>query len=150
MKTIKAYKLNPEAKLPTRNHEFDCGLDLYSLYDYFIPVGEKRNIETGIALLVEPGFLGKIEDRSSMANKGLRTGAGIVDPGYSGDISVVLHNLSANTEREPILHLEGYRIRKGDKVGQIVIIPVELPFVVEVNEIWNSNRSNKGFGSSGR
>lgn len=149
MNKIRVFKLNKDAKVPTRNVETDAGLDLYALEDVFIPVGETRVIPTGVAMEVPSGYVGKIEDRSSLASKGLRTGAGVVDCGYSGQVGVVIHNFSANLIREPVLFQTGYQVKAGDKVAQFLLYRIETPEVDMVSELWSSNRGAKGFGSSG-
>lgn len=146
MKNIKVYKLNSEATLPTRNKSADAGLDLYSLEDILIKVGTTVVVKTGVAINIPEGYMGKIEDRSSMAAKGLRTGGGVVDAGYSGDVSVVLHNFSGSN----VTMFDGlYQIRRGDKIAQMVIHKVETPQVEEVDRLWSSERGLYGFGSSG-
>ncbi len=150
MKQIDVFKLTPEAKLPTRNLATDGGLDIYASVDMFIPTGETRVIETGIAMRVPVGFIGKVEDRSSMARNGLRTGGGVVDTGYSGQLSIVLHNLSNKSSRDSILLRSGYQVKAGDKVAQLILVQVETPVVNEVSNLWESERGSNAFGSSGR
>lgn len=155
MNKIKVFKLNENATVPTRTKETDAGLDIYALKDVFIPLGNTALIPTGIAIKIEPGYIGKIEDRSSMAIKGLRTGAGVVDAGYSGEVGIVLHNFNAVNSLAPHgdypnhFEVSGYQIKKGDKIAQIVIYAVETPEVEVVNELWTSDRGANGFGSSG-
>src|SRR5271165_4363911 len=116
MKHIQAYKLDPKAVLPTRTHETDAGLDIYALNDVFIPLGESRRITTGIALEILPGYVGKLEGRSSMNLKGLITAGGVIDAGYSGSIDVTLHNFSARGD-SPFDCLSGYDVKAGEKVA---------------------------------
>ncbi len=147
---MKVKKLNKEAILPTRNNKSDCGLDLYALYDVFIPVNTTTIVDTGIAIQIPENHIGKIEDRSSMATKGLRTGGGIIDPGYSGSVGVIVHNLNNRSYSDPVLHYFGYRIKKGDKIAQLVVSKVELLELQEVQDFSSSDRGNNGYGSSGR
>lgn len=157
LEKINVYKFFDDAIIPTRSKPTDCGLDLYALEDVFIPVGETRKVKTGIALDIPVGHIGKIEDRSGMAAKGLRTGGGVVDPGYNGDVTVVLHNLN-NNDADDETKLDrivtrfqfGYQIYKGDKIAQMVIYKVDTPALQEVGELWNSERGNNGFNSTGR
>ena len=145
---LKVKKLNSEALLPTRNKPTDAGLDLYALEDTFIPLGETRTIDTGVAFETPVGFVTKIEDRSSLASKGLRTGAGVIDSGYTGPIKVVIHNL---TNKDGSMNMvRGYIVHKGDKIAQALVYKVETPMVTEVSELASSDRNEKGFGSSGR
>jgi dUTP pyrophosphatase len=84
--------LHPEAKQPTRAHEFDAGNDLYALEDVTIYPGCIGKIRTGVAVSIPQNMQGIIKDRSSMGSKGLHVFSGVIDHGYTGEISVVLHN----------------------------------------------------------
>lgn len=155
---IEVFKLDPKAILPTRHNPTDAAIDLYSLQDVDIYVGESKVIKTGIAIKIDKGFVGKIEDRSGLASKGLRTGGGVIDAGYNGDVSIVMHNFSARNDfnvKTTIGYISEeiktfYRINKGDKIAQLLIYKVETGPVWEVKELWNSDRGEKGFGSSGK
>ena len=150
--TLEAFKLDQEATIPTRAHATDAGIDIHASESVLIPVQSTVVVKTGIAINIPSGFVGKVEDRSSMAVKGLRTGAGIIDAGYSGEIGIVMHNLT----NDDIIEFDeklgyfqmGYRILKGQKIAQLLIYKVETPQIVEVKELWNSERKDKGFGSS--
>lgn len=148
MLKLEVFKLDKEATLPTRATLTDAGVDLYSLTEAFIPVGKTVRVSTGVAMRIAPGFVGKVEDRSSMGAKGIRTGAGVIDAGYSGEVSVVLHNLNnTEVEREGV---KGYFVSKGDKIAQVMILAVSTPEIVEADRLWISERGVKGWGSSGR
>lgn len=147
MESVKVFKLSPLAKIPTRANPTDAGLDLYAVETTFIGTEKTVIVKTGIALNIPEGFIGKIEDRSSLASKGLRTGAGVIDAGYTGEVGVVLHNLN-NTDAASH-HGRGYLIEKGQKIAQVVIYKVETPKVEQVSELWSSDRGSGGFGSSG-
>jgi dUTP pyrophosphatase len=148
MKTLEVYKLDPEAKVPTRNLSTDAGLDLYALEDVFVLKNRTALVKTGIAVNIPSGYVGKVEDRSSMALKGLRVGGGIIDTGYSGDVSVILHNLNNDTEHN-FYGYDGVQVRKGQKIAQLLLIKVETPEVKVVENLWESERGAKGYGSSG-
>lgn len=150
MKTIQVLLRDERAIAPSRNKSTDAGLDLYSIEDKFIEIGTTAVIRTGISVNVPEGMVGKIEDRSSLAAKGLRTGAGVIDTGYSGEVGVVLHNLTSQLTSDPVLHRKGYQIRKGDKIAQLLVYNVETPTVEVVGNSWESERGAGGFGSSGR
>jgi dUTP pyrophosphatase len=165
-KTLKVKKLNPNAKLPTKANKTDAGFDLYSLEDIDIPslfyiliqyiqcnvfsnlIGYRANIsdvfstkiKTGISLEIPEGYYGLILDRSSMGSKLLKTLGGVIDCGYRGDVTVCLMNLS----------FFSYRVKTGDKIAQIVINKVEFDDIEEVKELAESERGEKGFGSSGQ
>jgi dUTP pyrophosphatase len=97
-------------------------------------------VSTGICIALQPGTVGLIQDRSSMAKKGIKTAGGVIDAGYRGEIKVILWNLS----EEPIT------IEKGNKVAQILVLPVFLPVIQEVPTIeQTTTRGIHGFGSTG-
>ena len=150
MKSIQVYLIDQNAIVPTRNKITDAGLDLYALEDRFIELNGSAIIRTGISIEIPKGMVGKIEDRSGLASKGLRTGGGVIDSGYNGEIGVVLHNLSSQLASEPVLFRRGYQVRRGDKIAQLLVYPVETPNVEVVSTVWNSERGSNGFGSSGR
>lgn len=149
--TVLPVSLNNEfGKTPTRNNPFDAGLDLYAAEDVFIEAGATKVIKTGISVDVLPGYVGKIEDRSSMAAKGLRTGGGVIDSGYKGEVGVVIHNINNSSEEDPVLWRKGYKIKRGDKIAQLLVYKVELLTPIVVNSLGTSSRGSAGFGSSGR
>ena len=133
-------KLSPEATLPTRAHHDDAGLDLYCLEDIVLPVQEGKVTRTGIAMAIPAGHVGLVADRSSMAKRGVKTAGGVIDAGYRGEIHVVLRNIS----------LEEIRISRGERIAQILIIPIATPAVQEVTSLDETMRGSKGFGSSGK
>ena len=139
MKEIRIKLIETEATLPTRAHPGDAGLDLYALEGFTVGPGLGLRARTGVALEIEPGWVGMIADRSSLASKGLKTAGGIIDAGYRGEVQVVLWNLS----REPIT------VKAGDRMAQLLLIPVGLAEVRKVSELSDSSRGAGGFGSSG-
>lgn len=147
MENVKFFKLSPLAKPPTRANQTDAGLDLYAVETTFIGVGKTVVVKTGIAIKVPEGFVGKVEDRSSLASKGLRTGAGVIDAGYTGEVGVVIHNM--NNADASDHHGRGFLIEKGQKIAQMLLYKVETPEVEEADELWTSERGSNGFGSSG-
>jgi dUTP pyrophosphatase len=150
MKTVQVFLRDENATPPTRNKHTDAGLDLYAAEDRFIELGSTAVIKTSISINVPEGYVGKIEDRSGLASKGLRTGAGVVDCGYTGEVGVVLHNLTSQLAADPILFRKGYQVRRGDKIAQLLLYRVDTPTVEVVGNLWESERGAAGFGSSGR
>ena len=88
---------------------------------------------------IPAGFVGLIRDRSSMGKRGITTLAGVVDAGYRGEVLVMLHNLNE----------ESIEFEAGSKIAQMLILPVSTAPVVEVEELADSDRGERGFGSSG-
>jgi dUTP pyrophosphatase len=139
MKTLHIQKMDPAAKVPTRAYEHDAGLDLFSLERHTLAPGEGRIFKTGIAIEIDPGFVGLIWDRSSMGKRGIKTLGGVIDSGYRGEVGVILWNLS----REP------QEIQAGDKIAQLLIQRIET---IDWNEVDNLDGEDRGggFGHSGR
>ncbi len=137
---LQVLKLNTNAKLPTRAHPGDAGIDLYSLTDGILVPNAPIKIQTGIAMSIPHGFAGMICDRSSMGAKGIRVLGGIVDSEYRGEVQVLLINLGTAE----------LAIKKGDKIAQMLVLPVNLCTVSEVSSLSDTARSDSGFGSSGR
>lgn len=146
--TVEILKLSNSATVPSSAHLSDVGLDLYSDEDVFIKTGDTAIVKTGVALGLPFGFYGKIEDRSSMASMGLRTGGGVVDAGYNGEIKVIIHNL--NNTNDSTYRGQGYQIKKGQRIAQLVVQPVIPVRLTEVENLQSSERGTNGFGSSGR
>ena len=139
-KEIEFKKINPAAILPTRAHEGDAGLDLYSDEALTLQPGEGRVVKTGISMALESGFVGMIADRSSMGKRGIKVTGGIIDAGYRGEIGVILWNWSKDK----------VEFQTGDRIAQLLIIPVATPTPILREEIRETSRGSGGFGSSGR
>ena len=138
---IKVKRLNAEARLPSYAHLGDVGLDMYSLEDYELKVGERKIFPVGFALEFPEGYVAIVKDKSSLPkNGGLHTMGGVFDAGYRGEYNVQLINLG----QEP------YQIKKGDKLAQLVIYPIAIAELEEVAELSESNRGVGNFGSTGR
>jgi dUTP pyrophosphatase len=137
--SLQIMRLSPEATLPTRAHVDDAGLDIYGMEDIILAPGQGRLAKTGIALAIPSGFVGLVTDRSSMGKKGIKTAGGIIDAGYRGEIGVILWNISG----------EEIRIGRGERIAQLLVIPIATPAVQEVSSLDQTARGAKGFGSSG-
>lgn len=140
MNSLSIKKLDPEATLPTRAHHDDAGLDLYGLEDKTVAPGEGMMLRTGVAVAVPMGHVGLISDRSSLAKRGLKTAGGVIDAGYRGELGVLAWNLSNG----PIA------IRRGDRIAQLLIVPIATPAPEEVEDLGDTKRGVGGFGSTGR
>jgi dUTP pyrophosphatase len=140
MKILKIQRLDPAARIPVRAHAHDAGLDLFALERHSLAPGEGRIFKTGIAIEIDPGFVGLVWDRSSMGKRGIKTMGGVIDSGYRGEVGVILWNIS--TESQEIL--------AGDKIAQLLIQPVSAPEVREVELLSGSERGTGGFGSTGK
>lgn len=136
---LKVKKLNTQAQLPTRAHADDAGLDLYSVDSYELSPHQAVKVSTGIAVEIPEGCFGLVADRSSMGSKGVTCLGGVVDAGYRGEVHVILINLT-NT---PI------SIQSGNKIAQLLILPVPQIKIVEAFELNETQRQGRGFGSTG-
>jgi len=148
---IKFKRLSPNAILPTRAHPTDAGLDLYAVADStwwrpeycFLHAGRHVVISTGWAIEIPVGYDGQIRPRSGLALKHgvtVLNAPGTIDSSYRGEIKVVLVNHSCDT----------FCVDLGAKIAQLVIAKVELPSVVEADELSTTERDAAGFGSTGR
>ena len=136
---LKVKKLSPSAMLPTVAHPGeDIGYDLYSAEDITLPARGAAGVHTGVAIEFVPAAGGIVKTRSGMAKKRLMCNAGVIDAGYRGEIIVLMENLAD----------EPYRIRKGDKIAQLLEHPFLAGEVAE-EDLSEASRGAKGFGSSG-
>lgn len=138
--TIKLKKLS-DVKMPTKEHNSDAGIDLYSAETVILKSGDIKKIKTGISVSIPVGYAGLIWDKSGLSmNNGLKTLGGVVDSGYRGEILVGIVNLSS----------ESYTIEKNHKVAQMLIQKIEDINIEEVDKLDTTDREEKGFGSSGK
>ena len=143
---IKVKRLSPEAQLPSYAHPGDFGdlaADLYSAEAITLEPahqpGSTRPVSTGVALEFPSSHGALVEDRSGLASRGVTTLAGVIDPGYRGEIKVVLTNLNG--------HAVG--IRPGDRIAQLRIVQRITASFEEVDELAEAARGERGFGSTG-
>lgn len=136
-------RLDPSLPLPSYAVAGDAGMDLRSAVDVVLKPGERCRIPTGIAVAIPDGYAGFVQPRSGLAARtglGFVNSPGLIDSGYRGEIQVVAINLDG---QDPI------DIRRGDKIAQLVILPVPRATLVEVEELPVSDRGAGGFGSTG-
>jgi dUTP pyrophosphatase len=135
-------RLHDGATLPTRAYEHDAGLDLAACERVALGPGERALVGTGLTVAIPPGHAGFVQPRSGLAARHgitvLNT-PGLVDSGYRGELKVVL----LNTDRA-----EPFVVEPGMRIAQLVVVPVALPEPREVAELPDSERGEKGFGSS--
>jgi len=136
-------RLTETAKLPDKANLFDAGLDLYCDEKEVVRLapGERKLFSTGIAMAIPKGFVGLIWPRSGHAvKKGLDTMAGVIDAPYRGEVKVLLINHSSDYQY----------YSPADKIAQIIIQPVPDFTAIEVENLDETSRGDKGFGSSGQ
>lgn len=129
-------KLHDDAVIPERSNTGDAGLDLVTIDAATIqPRGGSAKLRTGLAFQIPHGFAGFIWPRSKLSVKYKQLVlAGVVDSGYRGEVMISVINQGNNV----------MEIRKGDRVAQMVIQPVSLLNVVEVDELDDTERGGKG------
>jgi len=142
---LRVKRLEPEARLPQVAHPGeDLGYDLFALDSVTLNPRATIRVRTGIAVEARNPQTGAplgllVRDRSSMAARGLATTGGVIDAGYRGEILVLMTNLG-----ETVVEL-----KSGDKIAQMVPVPVLTGPVEDVESLEASSRADKGFGSSG-
>lgn len=133
-------KLETNAIMPTRAHSTDAGLDLYSPYNQEIHPRSSVVFDTGVHIELPKGTAGLLVSKSGLSAKFNLMSSGLIDEGYTGSIRVQLYNHSDHM----------YNVKRGDKISQLVVIPILTPDLELVDELESTERGDKGFGSSGR
>jgi dUTP pyrophosphatase len=136
-------RLDPDLPLPTYAHPGDAGADLVTAQDVELAPGERAMVPTGVAIALPDGYAAFVHPRSGLAHRfgvGVVNSPGTVDAGYRGEIKVLLvnHDRSATV-----------RLRRGDRIAQLVVQRVEHVRFVEVPELPVSARGTGGYGSTG-
>lgn len=133
-------RLSPRALRPLRSYPDDAGLDLYVIEDVDIGPGEFIDLDTGWAIKIADEYWGAIKARSStFFRRGLFVHEGTIDAGYTGKLSVLVHNPS-NVVKQ---------LSTGDRIAQLVIMPLIIHSMEIVEELPHTMRGSEGFGSTG-
>ena len=135
-------RLRAGAVLPQRAYAGDAGLDLASCEQVELAPGERASVATGLAVAIPQGYAGFVQPRSGLAAEhgiSIVNTPGLVDSGYRGEIRVVL----LNTDRE-----RPFVVDPGTRIAQLVVLPVPDVELLEVDELPESERGVRGFGSS--
>jgi dUTP pyrophosphatase len=140
MSKVKFKKIHQDGILPKYALSNDTGMDIFTCEDVILEPQKVTKVKTGIAIETERPIAYFIKDKSSVASKGVISLGGVFDAGYQGEIISIMFNLT----NEPVT------FTKGQKISQIVFINIEQPEVVEVESFEKSERSEKGFGSTGK
>ena len=131
--------LDEGAKLPTRAHEWDAGYDLYARESVTIGKGQAHPFDTGVHVQIPAGYVGFVKSKSGLNMVGIQS-EGVIDAGYTGSICVKLYNHGQRA----------VRIHEGQKISQLVILPIITPELVVVDHLEETERGNGGFGSTGK
>jgi dUTP pyrophosphatase len=141
---LRVTKLVDGATLPSRAHAGDAGLDLYACELAHIGPGERWSVGTGVAVEIPDAHGGLVLPRSGLARDhgiSLVNSPGLIDSGYRGELRVLLLN------NDPA---ETFRVAVGDRIAQLLIVPIAIAEPVEAQALADSARGDGGFGSSGR
>lgn len=133
-------RLDEGAYLPQRAHETDAGLDLRTPVDAYVRAGGSTVIDSGVHIQLPPGTVGMLKSKSGLNVKDGIVSEGVIDEGYTGSITVKLYNHGT----------EAKQFARGDKITQLVVLPVLYPRVEQTDEIQGGDRGDGGFGSTGR
>lgn len=137
-------RLDPDLPLPSYAKPGDAGADIYSRIDAELNPGERKLIPTGITIALPPGFAAFVHPRSGRAIKeglGMVNAPGTVDAAYRGELQVILINHDSQNS---------IRIKRGERIAQLVIQKVEHAEFIELEELPGSSRGASGFGSTGK
>ena len=133
-------KLDNGAFMPVRAHKTDAGLDLKAPMTVVVPSKGSVTINTGVHIELPPGTVGMLKSKSGLNVKHNITSEGVIDEGYTGAIVAKLYNHG----------LSDVVIVKGQKITQLVVLPVIIPDLELADSLGETDRGDKGFGSSGK
>jgi dUTP pyrophosphatase len=139
---LEIQRLREDARMPDRAYDGDAGLDLAACDEVRLGPGERALVGTGLAVAIPDGYAGFVQPRSGLAARhgiAVVNSPGLIDSGYRGEIKIVL----LNTDRERTFVAE-----PGERIAQLVVLPVPELAVREVDELSASERGMRGFGSS--
>lgn len=136
-------RLDPELPLPRYARPGDAGADLYARIDIEIPGGARALVPTGVAIALPVGYVALVTPRSGFSlNQGgtLLNSPGVIDAGYRGEIGCIVHNTNP----------DALRIARGDRIAQLLVMPIPEVQLTEVESLPGSQRADGGFGSTGK
>jgi dUTP diphosphatase len=143
MEDLRFTKLTADATLPTRAHDNDAGLDLYSAEKAMIVPGARVSVGTGLAVGIPEGLAGLVLPRSGLAIKSgvtLVNSPGLIDPGYRGEVRILM----INTDRTMDFH-----VKPGDRIAQLLLVPIATASPMQADALEETTRGAGGFGSTG-
>jgi dUTP pyrophosphatase len=140
---ISFLKLDEELPTPHHAHAGDGGVDLYARAPFRLKPGERSLVPTGVAVAIPVGYAAFLVPRSGLAIQhgiGVVNGPGLIDAGYRGEVKVALINHGE----------KAVEVARGERIAQLVVVPVAVQEWVEVDELPDTDRGAGGFGSTGR
>ena len=136
---IKLIKHSEEMPMPTRKHYNDAGADVASMIDCVLPAHGALKVPLGFGIELPDGYQAIIQPRSGLSTKGIIANVAPIDSGYTGEINALMTNCTD----------EDFVIEKGDRIGQLVIMPILLADFTYDEETFSHKRGSAGFGSTG-
>jgi dUTP pyrophosphatase len=136
-------RLRDDAVIPERAYEGDAGLDLAACERVELGPGERAVVGTGLAVAIPEGYAGFVQPRSGLADRhgiSIVNSPGLIDSGYRGEIKVILLNTDPSTP---------FVVDRGMRIAQLVVVPVPGLVLVETDELPETERGVRGYGSSG-
>lgn len=133
-------QLDEIAIMPVREHAWDAGIDIKTPYFFTLEAHSAYVIDTGVHVEIPAGYAGILKSKSGLNVWHGIVSEGVIDAGYSGSIKVKLYN-NSDTNRV---------FQRGDKISQLLIVPIETPIIKLVDQIKSGDRGDNGFGSTGR
>jgi dUTP pyrophosphatase len=133
-------KLDPGAYMPERAHDTDAGADIRTPNSFFVGPGSSAVVHTGVHVETPPNHVSMLKSKSGLNIKHDIVTEGVIDEGFDGEIVVKVYNHGT----------DGYLFDRGDKITQLVIMPVVYPGFEQVDEIASGKRGSNGYGSTGR
>ena len=142
MEQMKVKLVNKYAQLPTRGSKDAAGLDLYCPFHIKVPADSQKKIPLGILVEIPQGYMGLLVPRSSMSKTPLRcaNSVGIIDADYRGELSIAYENISCSD----------YTIFRGDRIAQLIIVPIAIVDVEEAQTLSETERGDGGYGSTNK
>lgn len=131
--------LHPDAILPQRKSSGAAGYDVCSIEEIVLCARSKQLVSTGLSFTVPESTYGQLAPRSGLSVKGIHVGAGVIDRDYTGEVKVLLFNMSD----------DDIVIKPKERIAQLIVKKIELPDVIEVDELSLTERGENGFGSTG-
>lgn len=122
-------------KLPKKSHDLDCGLDCFTIEPFSIEPLETKTIGLGFSVEIPEGYAGMLVPRSSIAKKGLICQTSIIDPGYTGEVHLIITNCSNNT----------YHFNENDRIVSLIVYNILNPILNPIND-----RGSNGLGSTNK
>ena len=134
-------QLDPGAYIPMQAYDADGGYDIRTPIDFMVGANNSSIVDTGVHIAIPYGFVGLLKSKSGLNIRDDIVGEGVIDSGYTGSIRVKLYNNNLFKDKH---------FRKGEKIIQLLIVPVQTPVLELAEELSPTERGNGGFGSTGK